>query len=346
MNKRYVIAVVCTVALMGSCSSKSAGSAARSMDGMYATEGKPVTVRTVAGEPFSVYLAYPTVLNSRSESTAYAALSDVVRSTPVKVGTFVKRDQVILSFSHDNAAYQQAKLSFENASTSWERSKALFAEAGISRQDFDNITMKYELAKASFRSASDMIDVKAPIDGYLTRLNVRTTENVRPGAALFTISNQDGFEARFYVGADEIKRIRTGARARVEESGEVLEGSIIEVSMIQDSEKKAFPVTAFFGGKSRVLVSGMSVDVSVETYHSNAAIVVSRSELSRSGSEWTTFVVNGDVAKKVDVVVGREQDLELEIVGGLKKGDLLISEGQQGLSEGARIKVVGGLTSL
>ena len=316
------------------------------MDQIYEAEGRPVSVRPLNPGPFSVYLQYPTVLRTRSESTAYASLSDVVRATPIKVGTFVKRDQVVLSFSHDNPEYQQAKLSFENAAAAYERGRALFAEAGISRQDFDNIQLRYDVARATFKSASDMIDVKAPIDGYLSRLNVKNTENVHPGQALFTISNQDGFEARFYVGAEEIDQIRTGARAKIEESGETIDGSVVEVSLIMDAEKKAFPVTAFFGGRTKSLVSGLSVDVAVESYHSEGAYVVSRSELVKSGGSWSAYIARDGIAKKVDVVVGHQQDLSLEVIGGIKKGDLLISEGLQGISDGAKIKVVSGVTSL
>jgi RND family efflux transporter MFP subunit len=293
-----------------------------------------------------VFLKFPTVLRSRAESTAYASLSDVVRSIPVKVGDQVHRDQVIVNFSSDNPAYQQALVNFESAEAAFQRSSALFAEAGISRQDFDNARTRYELAKASLKSARDMIEVKAPIDGYLTRINVRPTENVRPGAALFTVSNQDGYEARFYVGADQIDLIKAGARARIEERGETVMGSIVEVSLIIDADKKAFPVTAFFAGKPRGLVSGMSADVAVETYRNEKALVVARKELVRSGSSYAAYVARNGVAKRIVVAHGRERGLDMEIVGGLEAGDVLISEGVQGLSDEAPIKVVPSIASL
>lgn len=341
LQKRFVPVLALAVSLIA-CGNqgKSGTEEAKSMEQIQAENGIPVRARLLAPRDFSVYLKYPTTLRSRAESTAYASVNDVVREIPVKVGDRVVRDQTVLAFSLDNAQYQQAKLSFENAQAAFERSKALFADSGLSKQDFDNVRTQYEMARAAFKSMGDMIEVKAPINGYVTRINVRPTENVKPGTALFTVSNQDGFEARFFVGADEIDLIRLGARARIVSNGSEAEGSVVDLPLIMDPDKKAFPVTAFFVGKSRGLVSGMSVDVAVETYRNERAVVVERKELSRSDEAWHAYVVSGGVAQRRDVVVGRLRGVELEIVGGLREGDVLISSGLQGMRDGSAVNVV------
>jgi RND family efflux transporter MFP subunit len=305
-----------------------------SMETMYTENGYPVSVRRLAAEDFSVYLKYPTVLQARSESTAYASLSDVVRRINAKVGDRVERDQVILSFSPDNQNFEQARLSYENARRNYDRSSALFAAADISRQEFDTVRMQYEIALAAFKAASDMINVKSPITGTLTRLNVHTTENVRPGTPLFTVTGIGGFETRFYVGADEIDRIAIGARVYVGNPAENIEGRISQVSLMMDSAKQAFPVSAFFD-VNRNLVSGMGVDVAVETYHNGKALVLSRGELVKTGEGYTAFVAQGDSAKQIPVKLGEENGLRYEVAAGLNEGDLLIYEGQQRLEASA-----------
>ena len=342
MNHTRFVPILVMAVSLAACGGqgKSGSGEAKSMEQIQAEKGIPVRVRQLTAGDFSVYLKYPTTLRSRAESTAYASVSDVVREIPVKVGDKVSRDQTVLTFSLDNAQYQQAQLSFENARTAFERSKALFADAGLSKQDFDNVRTQYEIARASFKSIGDMIEVKAPIGGYITRINVRPTENVKPGTALFTVSNQDGFEARFYVGADEIDLIAVGARARIVSNGSEAEGSVVDVPLIMDPDKKAFPVTAVFAGKSRGLVSGMSVDVAVEAYRNERAIVVERKELARAAGTWYAYVVTGSEAQRRDVVVGRERGLELEIVGGLREGDALVSSGLQNIRDGSAVNVV------
>lgn len=336
-------ALLALSASLASCSGKAQAAEAKSMEAIQAESGIPVRVRKLVQESFSVYRKYPTTLMARSESTAYAMLSDVVREINVKVGDRVARDQTVISFSSDNAAFLQAKAAFTNAEAAFKRSSALFAEAGISKQDFDNVRTQYEVSRASYKQASDMVEAKAPIDGYVSRINVRPTENVKPGTALFTVTNKNGFEARLYATMDEISDIRVGARARIQEGGATFEGRVAEVSLVMDSEKKAFPVTVQFTGEERGLASGMSCDVAVEVYRNDAAIVVARSELVRSGQGWAAFVASGGTAELREVAVGRERGLDFEVVAGLVSGDVLVSEVKSGLSSGDKISVVDSL---
>jgi RND family efflux transporter MFP subunit len=293
-----------------------------------------------------VYLKFPTVLQAQSESTAYASLSDVVRQINVKVGDRVERDQVILSFSQDNQTFQQARLSYEDAKRTYDRSSALFDAADISRQDFDALRTRYEIARSAFGAASDMINVKSPIAGTLTRLDVHVTENVRPGTPLFTVTGSGGFETRFYVGADEIDRMNIGARVYIGSPEQNIEGRVSQVSLMMDSAKQAFPVSAYFGVDgvnsvhARNLVSGMGVDVAVETYHNGKALVLSRGEMIRTGATYTAFVAHNDGVRQVAVELGKTSGLRYEIAAGLNEGDLLIYEGQHRLEENARLNRV------
>ena len=306
MLKRTVYFVISLSAFLAlSCAgTKEPGEAAVSMEQLYAGNGQPVSVRRLQAEDFSVYLKYPTVVYAASESTAYAGLSDVVRSIFVKVGDTVRQDDTIVSFSQDNQSLRQAALTHENALAAFNRSSALFKNNDISRQDYDSVRTQYEIAAVNLKAANDTVYVKAPISGTITQINVHATENVRPGTPLFTVSGRNGYEARFYVSAAEIDRIQTGARAFIDDPSQNIEGRITQISLTMDSQKQAFPVTAFFETSSNKLVSGMGVDLAVETYRNEKAIVLSRQELLETGEGYTAFVAVQDIARPVAVKVG------------------------------------------
>ncbi|MDR2054189.1 MAG: efflux RND transporter periplasmic adaptor subunit [Treponema sp.] len=344
---KYVFFAAIAAALVSavSCAGKpeaEAGPPAVSMETLYTENGYPVSVRTLEAEEFSVYLKYPTVLQAQSESVAYASISDVVRKINVKVGDRVERDHVILSFSEDNQSLRQARLSYESARRAYDMSNTLFNAADISRQEFDAVRTQYEIARTSFEAASDMINVKSPITGTVTRLDVHVTENVRPGTPLFTVTGTNGFETRFFVGADEIDRVNTGARVYIGNPEQNIEGRISQVSLMMDSAKQAFPVTAYFDipdGNGRNLVSGMGVDVAVETYHNEKALVLSRGELVKSGETYTAFVEYNGIAQQLAVKLGETSGLRYEVTEGLKEGDLLICEGQHRLEGNTRLNM-------
>jgi multidrug efflux pump subunit AcrA (membrane-fusion protein) len=165
-----------------SCSgSREASEAAAGMESLYAERGRPVSVRRLEGEDFSVYLKYPTIVYAASESTAYAELSDVVRSISVKVGDAVRQDDIIVSFSAANQSLRLATLAHEAALAAFTRSSALFENKDISRQDYEQIRTQYEIARADLKAANDMVNLKAPISGTVTWINEAVEKVFRKG---------------------------------------------------------------------------------------------------------------------------------------------------------------------
>jgi len=347
MLRKIMYAVLSLLTVFAiSCGGNKDGAA--SMEQLHAENGQPVSVRKLENEDFSVFLKYPALIQASSESVAYAGLNDVVRTISARVGATVKQGDIIVSFSGDNQVLQQATLAHENARNAYNRTNALFKSNDVSRQDFDSVRMQYEISAANLKAANDMVYVKAPISGTLTQLNVRVTENVRPGTALFTISNSNAFEARLYVGADEIEKIKVGARAFIDlargnQKEQIIEGRITQVSLIMDSQRQSFPVTVFFVGGNRRLVSGMNVDISVESYRNEKAIVLARRELVQTETGPAVFIIddeNSPNARLVAVQTGEEKGLRLEISGGLSEGDIIVSEGVQQINETTRLNIV------
>lgn len=342
MKRTVYIAAAALMAAMMIC-----GCAGKKSDDVKADAGFEVhgmqeitsNIRLLSSEDFSVYLKYPGIVYARSESTAYAVISDVVRNINVKVGDQVEQDQVILTLSMDKQSYRQASLAWENAQASYERNRLLYENGDISRQNFDTITMQYELARANYNTARDMVNIKAPISGTITRLNVHPTANVSPGMALFTVSGWNGYEARFFVGALEIDLIHSGARVFIDHGGnnpgQGIEGRVTQVSLVMDSAKQAFPVTAAFEMTGQKLASGMGVDLAVETYRNEKAIVVSRSELRRTDKGFEAYIAQGNKPEPVSVELGHVQGSKYEVIKGLESGDLLISNGVGGLPASA-----------
>jgi len=337
LKKLVHFAILLSVFTVLSCGGKKENSAA-SMEQLHAENGIPVSVRQLVAEDFSVFLKYPALVQASSESTANAYIDDVVRTISARVGQTVRQGDIIVSFSADNRTLQQAVLTHQNASTAFERSSFLFRSNDISRQDFDAVRMQFELATTNLRAANDMVYVKAPISGTITQINVRETQNVRPGTPLFTVSNSNAFEARLYVGINEIELIQTGARAFIERQN--IEGRITQVSLAMDSQKQAFPVTVSFDGGDRRLVSGMNVDVSVETYRNEKAIVLAQRELVPNGIGPAAFIVENGNLRKVAVQTGDARGLFVEITAGLNEGDTIVSEGIQSINANSKINIV------
>src|SRR5208337_260627 len=239
----------------------------------------------------------------------------------------------------DNANYQQARAARDTAEATYARFKTMYESSNISAQDFDNVKVQCAQATSAFRNMDNIINVKAPIEGYVTALNVQVTDNVYPGAPLFTVSNLYAIEAKLYVTTEEARTVRTGQAALIEEDGQSAHGTVTQVSMIMDPQRKAFPVTASFANRGFALTSGITADVALEVYRA-PAIVVKQKELVRQIDTWYAFVVTGETVQRRALEIGHQDGLRFEVLDGLKPGDKLVTEGAQSLNDGTKVRVV------
>jgi multidrug efflux pump subunit AcrA (membrane-fusion protein) len=104
-------------------------------------------------------------------------------------------------------------------------------------------------------------------------------------------------------------------------------------------------VTAFFDVESRRIFSGMGVDIAVEIYRNEIAIVLSRKELVETDMGHAAFLTDGAIARQVNVQTGQERGLRVEITGGLHGGDMLVSEGAQQLVANGKLNIVPALVT-
>jgi RND family efflux transporter MFP subunit len=337
----YLLLGFCLILSLGGCGGGETES--KSMEQIHAEEGVPVRVETVRLEPFTIEHTYNGVLTGELESSAKAKVSDAVASVYFEVGDRVSEGTVVLTFPTDNPAaqYFQAKVSYENATSTLERMEALYKDGGISKQDLDNTRTQYEVAKANWDAAEQAVRVEAPLSGIITQLNVRESDNVEPGDVLFTVSRAGRLKARLWVPESQIADMTLGAGATATWGRRTLDGEVTQVDMSLNSEKQAFGVLVEFDNPDLLVMSGVNAEITVMLPTGRDAIVIDRRSVFREDSRYFVYVAEGSLANKREVVPGRTQGLSLEITSGLQAGDILITEGGMLLEDGSKINVVG-----
>jgi RND family efflux transporter MFP subunit len=315
---------------------------AKSMEQIYKEEGVPVRTKTVSLTEFNRVLSFNSLLTGVKESTAYASMGDKVERVLVEVGDFVKKDQVLVTFPTDSpsARYFQAKVAFDNARTAFERIDDLYKSGGISLQDRDNARTRFEVAKADWHTVRQMVKVKAPISGYVTRVHVAETDNVDKEMPLVTISNTDRMKASIWVSEDEIFDIEKDMPAAATWKGNQIRGSVVEVDAAMNVMKKAFRALVEFHNPDNLLKAGITVEINITTSSKPNTVVVERKNILKEQEEYFVYIVKNEKAEKIKVLPGKQQGLDVEILEGLNPGDQLVVEGQMLLENGSKVRVV------
>ncbi len=315
---------------------------AKSMEQIYREEGVPVKTLKVIPKEFKTVFSFHSVLTGIKESTAYAAMGDKVEKIHFKVGDYVKKDSVLVTFPIDSpsARYYQAKVAFENAKTAFQRIENLYRIGGISLQDRDNAKTRYEVARADWEAVRQMVNVKAPISGHVTKVHVSETDNVDKETALVTISRTDRMKSAIWVSEEEIFDVKKGMSATAVWKGNTIEGKVMEVDMAMNSMKKAFRAVVEFDNPDNRLKAGTTVEINITTSNNPEAIVMERKNILKEKGKYVVYVVKNGKAKKRNITLGKEQGLDVEIAEGLNPGDELVVEGQMLLEDGSKVKIV------
>ena len=342
MKRVIITTVLGLIMVLGFSSCTKEKKEAKSMEQIYKEEGVPVRTKAVSLTEFNKVLSFNSVLTGIKESTAYASVGGKVEKVLVKVGDFVKKDQVLVTFPTDSpsARYFQAKVAFENARTAFERIDNLYNSGGISLQNRDNARARFEVAKADWDTVRQMVKVKAPISGFVTRVHVAETDNVDREMPLVTISNTERMKASIWVSEDEIFDIEKDMPATATWKGNQIRGNVVEVDSAMNVMKKAFRALVEFQNPDNLLKAGITVGINITASSKPNAVVVKRKNILKEQEEYFVYIVKDGKAEKIKVVPGKQQVLDVEILEGLNPGDQLVVEGQMLLENGSKVRVV------
>jgi len=340
--KKGILLFATTIALLTvmGCGMKKKES--KSMEQIQKEEGIPVRTMQIQPSVFIKSNTYNAVLSGIEESKVTSMVGDVVYQINAQVGDFVKKDQVIVTFPQDTPAahYVQAHSSYQNSKSLFERMQRLFAKGAISQQDMDNAETAFKVTQANFNAAKDIVFIKAPINGYLTSLNVSAGQLISAGTTLFTVSNTSKYKAEIWIPENEIYELKKGLRAEAVWNDEILSGKITSLSMAMDNDKKAFRGEVIFNSRTKFIACGVTVQISIETVKIPNAIVIDRQYISDNGKTKFVWLVENNKAIKKEIKTRHDNGIDYEVISGLSAGDNIISEGFHLVDENNLVKVI------
>jgi membrane fusion protein (multidrug efflux system) len=115
---------------------------------------------------------------------------------------------------------------------------------------------------------------------------------------------------------------------------------VARISPVVDPDTGTFKITVEVSDPSRRLKPGMFGRISiVHDMHANALQVPRSAIVDDSGSA-SVFVIKEDIAHRRTVSTGYAQNGFVEITDGLEDGEQIVTIGQAGLKQGAKVTVI------
>lgn len=193
------------------------------------------------------------------------------------------------------------------------------------------------------------IEIRAPISGSVLSVEMVSEHAVAAGSLLLSIGQTDDLEIVADLLSSDAVRLAPGAEAIVERWG----GPIPLEARLRTVEPSARTKVSALGiEEQRVdatldllsppaerpgLGDGFSVFLRIIEWSGQNLLQVPLSAVFRSGENWSVFVNESGVARRVEIKIGHRNNTFAEVVDGLAAGQTVITHPSDAIGDGVRI---------
>ncbi|MFV8784189.1 efflux RND transporter periplasmic adaptor subunit [Microbulbifer sp. SA54] len=244
-----------------------------------------------------------------------------------------------------------AERDFKRISALYKKGVATLQELDRAQATQDQVIANLAVQRATINERS----IRAPFSGQLGIRQVDLGQNVSPGDAVVSLQQLHPIYVDFSLAEQDFSRVREGMSITVSAPaipGQQFDGRITAINPAVDPRNRTFLLQATLENAERRLRPGMFADVVVKVEKARDVLVVPRTAISFAPYGNAVFVIQKPaaatggasselpelVAMKRFVKTGEERGDLIEIVEGLKGGELVATSGLLKLrNEGAVI---------
>jgi len=306
---------------------------------------RAISVKAEIVKPRSVQVTrdFTGSLEGAKQAVLYAKIAEAVQKVHVREGQSVPADAVLVSLDKTGPSsnYLQSKSLFANAEKNYKKMEYLYTEGAVSESQYDAAKTEYEVQKASFEAASQLVDIRTPIAGLVTSVDVSEGDFTRLGQKVATVASTDRLRVKFGVNSADLGYFQPGSRVIVASDAvrQNTEGEVVAVATSADPVTRSFEVEAMVDNSDGRYKPGMFVRISIVLEDLTDVVAVPRKAVLTLDNRETVFVVAGGLAEKRHVTLGPEIDGHVVITDGVNFGDTVVTLGQDYLDDGFKVNL-------
>jgi multidrug efflux pump subunit AcrA (membrane-fusion protein) len=198
---------------------------------------------------------------------------------------------------------------------------------------------KYQGAEAQLAYS----EIRSPIAGVITDRPLYQGEMAAAGTPLITVMDVSRIVARAHIPEAQAESLKVGDPAEISslDGKDKISGKVTIVSPALDPNSTTVEIWAEAKNPKGQFRAGASVNLTMVSKTAAEAIVVPKSALLVDPKEGSSVMVVGSDshAHQRKVQTGIQQDDRVEIVQGLKEGEVVVTVGAYGLPDNVKVTV-------
>ncbi|RNF82233.1 efflux RND transporter periplasmic adaptor subunit [Lysobacter psychrotolerans] len=330
-----MMAVACGVTACGGGEAGPGGAAAGGPPG---GEMKlPVEVITVQPQALSAGLQTVGSLRADESVVVRPEVAGRISRIHFSEGGHISAGQPLFSLdgSIAQASLNEAMANLANTRAAAARAGQLVGDKLIARSDYDKARAALgvdEARVASARTALGKMTLVAPFAGQLGLRSVSVGEFVSVGQDLVTLVRLDPIEVDFSVPETVLAQLRSGQKVKLTVDafpGDTFGGDVVAIDPVIDSNTRSAKLRARIPNPDGRLRPGQFARLQLDTGNDSAdALLLPEQALMQDGDTRFVYTVVDGKAKKTVVRTGVRVPGKVQVVEGLKAGDMVITAGQ------------------
>ena len=186
-------------------------------------------------------------------------------------------------------------------------------------------------------------EVRSPISGFITDRPLYPGEMASTATPLLTVMDISQVIAKAHIPQSDALQLHKGDAATISLAGldKPIEGKVSLISPALDPNSTTVEVWVQAPNSNQQLRPGTTAQIAITAQTIKDALVVpSAALLNAKGDAAQVMVVDGQSqASSRDVKTGIQTGQQVQIVSGLKPGEMIVTEGAYGLPDKTKVKV-------
>ncbi len=229
---------------------------------------------------------------------------------------------------YERKAFSERQL--QAAAADLKAAKASY-DAAVKRVEALSSSGPVAAARVNVGSANASYTVRAPLNGYVTKVNKSIGEQVGPGEAIIEISNLDTVWVEAPIFERDLNRLGGNTSATfttVAYQGQEFKGTVLDVGAVIDQQTRAAKVIFQLPNSGRALRLGMQADVRLDAGESVKAMIIPKAAvLDHEGKKMVYVLLSGEEFERREVTLGDEYGDRVAVLSGLNPGERVVTQG-------------------
>jgi membrane fusion protein, multidrug efflux system len=320
-----------------------------------------VKVCTVESRSLRPFIGTIGTLKPYEEVVVSSEVDGIARKIMIDEGSVVSKGMLLAEINETDyrleagraeAALRQTEASLANVKLEYERKAALYKEELVTKQQFDDVSARrafaegeLDRARASLALAKEKLiktKIYSPLQGFVKEKKVTTGDYVRNGTALLVVIQSDPIKLNFTVPEKEVGKLRIAQDVAFKVDSfpsQEFRGRIRNIYPNVEEKTRTLQVEALVPNRENRLKPGFFAKVTLFTEGAGDRLVIPATSILYDNERLKVFIAEGNVAKEKEVKIGGKYGELIEVMEGLKKGDVVVTAGQNNLAEGVKINV-------